>query len=91
MLSFIYRLAMDFQRAHGERPNMLYLNRFHFERMREGFADPDDVETMMHVLGMTIMITEEAVNPRLARIGRPLPPLAKGARGVPAARQYFRG
>jgi hypothetical protein len=90
MLSFIYRLAMDFQHAHGERPNMLYLNRFHFERMREGFADPDDVDTMMHVLGMTIMITEEAVNPRLARIGRPLPPLAKGG-NTAAARQRFRG
>lgn len=88
MLSFIYRLAMDFEREHGERPNVLYLNRFHFEHVRAGFADPDDLETMMQVLGMTIMITEDAINPRLARIGRPLPPLVTGSAGqAPGVRQ----
>ncbi|MGE3480710.1 MAG: hypothetical protein AB7K73_04785 [Gammaproteobacteria bacterium] len=79
MLSFIYRLAIDFERVHGEKPNMLYLNRFHFEHLRGNFADPEDIETMMHMLGMTIMISEDAVNPRLARIGRPVPPVVSGA------------
>ncbi|MBK8162016.1 MAG: hypothetical protein IPK65_02350 [Gammaproteobacteria bacterium] len=79
MLSFIYRHALDFERVHGEKPNMLYLNRFHFEYLRDNFADPEDIETMMRLLGMTIMISEDAVNPRLARIGRPVPPLVSGA------------
>ena len=73
MLSFIYRLAMDFERAHGAKPNMLYLNRFHFEHLRREFADPDDTDTMMKVLGMTLMVSEEAVNPHLARIAPPRP------------------
>lgn len=54
MLSFIYRLAMDFERVHGAKPNMLYLNHFHFERVRGEFADPHDVDLMMRVLGMTL-------------------------------------
>lgn len=79
MLSFIYRLANDFERLHGQRPNVLYLRRFHFEHLRQGFADPRDTKAMMSVLGMAIMITEEAVNPRLARMARPLPLLVTGA------------
>lgn len=90
MLSFIYRLAMDFQRTHGEKPNMLYLNRFHFEHLRTGFEDPEDVETMMLTLGMTIMITEDAINPRLARIGRPVPPLASSTGRTHVARHSYR-
>lgn len=68
MLSFIYSLARDFEASFGERANMLYINRLHFEHLRRHFSDPNDMETMMAVLGMTIMISTEAVNPHLARI-----------------------
>jgi hypothetical protein len=90
MLSFIYRLALEFEAAHGEKPNMLYLSRFHFERVRKDFADPDDIATMMRVLGMTIMITDEAVNPRLTRIDRPQPPVTTGTGRSPAPEQRRR-
>jgi hypothetical protein len=73
MLSFIYRLRMDFERKYGEKPNMLYLNRFHFEHLRAACADPDDITALMQALGMTIMITEDAINPYLARIGEAIP------------------
>ena len=68
MLSFIYALARDFETMFGERANLLYINRMHFEHLRRHFSDPDDLETMMAVLGMTIMISEDAINPHLARI-----------------------
>ena len=68
MLSFIYSLARDYEQIFGERPNMLYINRYHFEVLRRHFSDPDNLEGIMGVLGMTIMITESAVNPHLARI-----------------------
>lgn len=71
MLSFIYSLARDFEANCGERPNMLYINRMHFDHLRCHFSDPDDMETMMAVLGMTIMISADAINPHLARIGHP--------------------
>ncbi len=73
MLSFIYSLARDFEAGYGERANMLYINRMHFDHLRRHFSDPDDMETMMAVLGMTIMISSDAVNPHLARIARPAP------------------
>jgi hypothetical protein len=68
MLSFIYSLAHDYQRMFGERANLLYINRWHFELLRRSFADPDDLTAMMNLLGMTVMISEDAVNPHLARL-----------------------
>lgn len=68
MLSFIYSLARDYEQMFHERPNMLYINRYHFEILRRHFADPDDLEAIMSVLGMTVMISESALNPHLARI-----------------------
>lgn len=66
MLSFIYALARDFEQMFGNQPNLLYINRYHFEYLRRDFADPDDLPSMMSVLGMTIIITESAANPHLA-------------------------
>lgn len=80
MLSFIYSLSRDFETMFGERANMLYINRLHFENLRRHFSDPDDMETMMAVLGMTIMITEDAINPHLARIAHTTRP-----RGYPGS------
>lgn len=72
MMSFIYWLTRGFERSHdGQKPNVLYINRYHFEHLRQEFADPDDLDSIMRVLGMTIMITEEAVNPHLARTDNP--------------------
>jgi hypothetical protein len=68
MLSFIYSLAHDYEQMFGERPNMLYINRYHFEVLRQHFSDPDNLDGIMGVLGMTVMITESAINPHLARI-----------------------
>lgn len=68
MLSFIYALARDYESMFGEQANLLYINRAHFEELRGEFLDPDDIETMSTVLGMTIMISADAVDPHLARI-----------------------
>lgn len=72
MMSFIYWLTRGYERSHnGDRPNVLYINRYHFEHLRQEFANPEDTDTIMRVLGMTIMITEDAVNPHLAKIDEP--------------------
>lgn len=72
MMSFIYWLTRGFERSNdGSKPNVLYINRYHFEHLRQEFADPDDTDAIMRVLGMTIILTEEAVNPHLARIDNP--------------------
>ncbi len=76
MLSFIYSLMREFEQMFGDRPNLLYINRYHFEYLRREFANPDDVPSMMSILGMTIMITESAVNPHLARLSHTSRPRA---------------
>lgn len=68
MLSFIYSLAHDFETMFGVRANLLYINRYHFEHLRREFSDPDDLPAIMNLLGMTVMISEDAVNPHLACI-----------------------
>ena len=76
MLSFIYSLVHDYEQMFGERPNMLYINRYHFGVLRQHFSDPDNVGSIMKVLGMTILITESALNPHLARISHTTRPRA---------------
>lgn len=68
MLSFIYWLSRRFEQTHGKKADILYINRFHFEHLRQEFADPDDLDAIRRMLGMTILITEDAVNPHIARI-----------------------
>lgn len=86
MLSFIHALSRDFEAMFGERANLLYINRMHFEHLRRHFSDPNDMGTMMAVLGMTIMISEDAVNPHLARIAHTTRPRQRpGVPGRPLA------
>jgi hypothetical protein len=70
MLSYIYQLAYRFEHEHDLRPNTLYLNNRHFEHLRHEFADPDDISSITHYLGMHIVLTREVSHPRLAHLRR---------------------
>ncbi|MGD8742605.1 MAG: hypothetical protein PVH46_04215 [Granulosicoccaceae bacterium] len=71
MLSFIYRLVREFEAEHGLRPNVLYLNVDHFQRLRQDFIDPEDIEGIINRLGMEIVIDKTALHPHLSNIGLP--------------------
>lgn len=68
MLSYIFRLVEDFEQEHHMRPNVLYLNDEHFNRMRAEFADPNDIEEIVNRLEMEIMLDRAAVHPHVALI-----------------------
>ena len=68
MLSFIYRLVRDFELEHGMKPNVLYLNDEHFERLRQDFVDPDNIEAIIKRLDMELVIDHGAVHPHLSRL-----------------------
>jgi len=70
MLSSIYQLAYRFEHNHDLRPNTLYLNHEHFNRLRNEFADPDDISGIGDYLGMHIVIAQEAAHPHLAHLHR---------------------
>jgi hypothetical protein len=81
MLGCILAMTREYEKVHGKRPDVLRINRAQFERLRRRFTDPDDVETMMTVLNLTILISDDVADPvltRIARPGRPRP-LARGA------------
>jgi len=68
MLSYIYRIAREFQKTHHCSPNIIYLNKEQFHYLRHAFADPDDIDYMTRQLAMHIIISHDALHPHLARI-----------------------
>lgn len=69
MLSFIYRLVRDFEIEQGMKPNVLYLSAMQFQRLRQDFVDPDDIEAIINRLDMEIVIDNSALHPHLSHVG----------------------
>ncbi len=67
MLSHIYRIVMQFERSHGYRPNLIYLNPIHFHYLREQL-DNRNMEQIRLLLGMEIIITSDAIHPHVAAV-----------------------
>jgi len=66
MLSFIYRLVRDFEKEHGVHPNLLYLNQAHMSVLREQMGSIMRLDELVDLLGMEIIITQEAIHPHVA-------------------------
>ena len=66
MLSYILRLAFDFERKHGFWPNMLYLNTEQFRHWQDEFEDPADFNEIGRRLSMEIIISVDALHPHVA-------------------------
>ena len=68
MLSFIYRLMRDFEVEHGMKPNVLYMNKEHFQWLRHEFVNPEDVRSIIERLDMYLVIDHSVVHPHLTRL-----------------------
>ncbi len=66
MLSYIYRLAMNFEQEHGLHPNLLYINPAHMAQLKETFPDPVDFANILRLLEMELIIDREIVHPQVA-------------------------
>lgn len=66
MLSFIYRLATRFERAHRVRPNLLYLHPDHLGQLRQSFSDPEDLVRILKLLQMELILDREVVHPHVS-------------------------
>jgi len=68
MLSYLYRLAADYQRTHGCRPNLVYLNRQHYRMLCENLGGMHNEEQIARFLGMHVCICPDLTHPDVARI-----------------------
>ena len=64
MLSYIYRIASEFQKEHGYPPNTLFLNRQHLARLELEFAGVG-IERILELLGMEIRVEQESGHPHV--------------------------
>ena len=66
MLSFLYRLARQFELRHGYKPNVLYLNHNYFMRLQRELAAIHNLDELTHFLGMEIILEQDNTQPHLA-------------------------
>jgi len=66
MLSFIYRMMREFEMEHGMKPNVLHLNNAHFDKLRDDFLDPSNIEAIISRLDMEIVIEKNSLHPHLS-------------------------
>jgi hypothetical protein len=66
MISFLYRLTSRFEREHGYRPNLIYLNPEHFAALRGDLAEIRGLGELVRFLGMEMIVDPEVRHPRLA-------------------------
>ncbi len=66
MLSFLFRLIREFQREHSFAPNALYINSFHYRKLRENLPDLQHDDELARFLTVEIIVSEEAIHPHVA-------------------------
>jgi hypothetical protein len=66
MLSYLYKLATEFEREHGQRPNLLYISPQHFQSLRHDLASIPGLGELVRFLGMEVVIDPAVGHPHLS-------------------------
>lgn len=66
MISYILRMIDEFKREHGYQPNLLYLNEFHFNHLKSGFADDITLSILCDFVRMELVVDREVIHPHVA-------------------------
>ena len=69
MLSYLVRIVASYERSHGIRPTLLYLNHEHLTALRANLAQLRTDEAISQVLGMEIIVSDETIHPQVAAHG----------------------
>ena len=65
MLSYIYRLVTCFEREHGLRPNLLYINQDHLQHLKFSFDESYSMSQIMDMFKMEVIIDPGSVHPHV--------------------------
>ena len=65
MLDYLYRLVTSFEREHGMRPNLLYINPSHCEHLKASFDEKYSMSEIMEMLQMEVIIDSSCVHPHV--------------------------
>jgi hypothetical protein len=68
MLSHIVTLMSSYERNHGVRPNVVYMNETHYGYLREELPFVRDHNDVIAILGVDIALNDEAMNPSAATV-----------------------
>ena len=66
MLSLIYQLSSEFEKRHGLRPNLIYLNPRHQQQFCNDYPDANVRVRIMQHLGMEVVIDRDVIHPHVA-------------------------
>jgi len=65
MLDYLYRLVTGFEREHGMRPNILYINPEHCEHLKSSFDERFSLGDIMRMLKMEVIVDAASVHPHV--------------------------
>lgn len=65
MLGYIYRVVTGFEREHGIRPNLLYINQEHLQHLKSSFDESYSMCQIMSMLRMEVIIDPSSVHPHV--------------------------
>ena len=71
MLSYIYRLAKQYEDLHGSLPNTVYLNNTHFTMLKSQVDNPANIHEVFFNLGLGLILSASATHPAVGYIDRP--------------------
>jgi hypothetical protein len=68
MLSHIVSLVNEYERHHGVRPNVVFLNETHYGYLREELPGVRDHGEVVSILGIDIALSDDALQPQVATV-----------------------
>lgn len=66
MLGFIIRLVSNYEKEHGFRPNLLYINKVHCQHLKDAFDEKFSFSHIAEMLQMEIIVEPDATHPSVA-------------------------
>ncbi len=66
MLSYLCRIAAEFECRHGVTPNLLYLNCAHFAQLQQALSGLRGSGALLRRLDMALVLQQDTAHPRVA-------------------------